>query len=620
MAGFITDGTSVLPPVKTDARGPTGANDEWASGDANKIRQALLDLRTEALNVQPGFTNPNLASVIATGSTTSRTLADRHSAFADVRDFGAIGDGVHDDTSAIQAAVNASPFVAIYPTGNYYRTTASITIPTIATRILGMGHGAAVGGVFAGYVFDKPTGGSIVEGPFSIENLFITNHDAAGGGIRFWGIVKGFIRGCRIEAGMVGIDVSDNIFSSSVSDCRLLGIAAGIGIRGGGSFTDNDIVGWSEGIRAWAAGSFIAGGRMEVNAIALRLGVDASGGINSLSRSYIGGISMEANDIAIDITSMNACTIQGIGHQGSVNSPSHGSIYGIRIVDASQSSFAGVSMSGNYTNAAWQMRGCSQIALIGCAAANGAGTVGAKAWDIKQNLTGLSFIQTNYDPRGRGAADSIPVATDRITALGISQVNNIDGNILSRNIRGLNVAVGAGNASVAVTFPVSLFPGQAVSASLTPVVQGGGTLAGTYYYTPTLVTEYGESGGVEVSTTITAPNNAATMTFFGGLSPRYMRRLYRGRASGDYDGYYDLPINSDAAFTDTGAAFTGLKNPPYNASSPSGVEDNANYTITVTPQWDTTVWVTNKATTGFTINFGTVAPGGGSFVDWQLIR
>jgi len=46
--------------------------------------------------------------------------------------------------------------------------------------------------------------------------------------------------------------------------------------------------------------------------------------------------------------------------------------------------------------------------------------------------------------------------------------------------------------------------------------------------------------------------------------------------------------------------------------------NTTNYAVYVTPQWNTSVWVTNKTTTGFTINFGTAAPTGGSYVDWVI--
>jgi len=45
---------------------------------------------------------------------------------------------------------------------------------------------------------------------------------------------------------------------------------------------------------------------------------------------------------------------------------------------------------------------------------------------------------------------------------------------------------------------------------------------------------------------------------------------------------------------------------------------NTNYAVYVTPQWNTSVWITGKTTTGFTINFGTAAPTGGSALDWVV--
>jgi hypothetical protein len=59
-------------------------------------------------------------SVTATGATTSRTLANRFADTVNVKDFGAVGDGVTNDTAAVQAAVAASPNRKIYfPKGNY---------------------------------------------------------------------------------------------------------------------------------------------------------------------------------------------------------------------------------------------------------------------------------------------------------------------------------------------------------------------------------------------------------------------------------------------------------------------------------------------------------------------
>lgn len=49
-------------------------------------------------------------------------------------------------------------------------------------------------------------------------------------------------------------------------------------------------------------------------------------------------------------------------------------------------------------------------------------------------------------------------------------------------------------------------------------------------------------------------------------------------------------------------------------------EEDTNYGVLVTPYWNTSVWITNKTTSGFTVNFGTAAPTGGSYIDWFVYR
>lgn len=41
-------------------------------------------------------------------------------------------------------------------------------------------------------------------------------------------------------------------------------------------------------------------------------------------------------------------------------------------------------------------------------------------------------------------------------------------------------------------------------------------------------------------------------------------------------------------------------------------EVDTSYGVNATPNWGTTVWVTNKTTTGCTVNFGTAAPASAS--------
>jgi len=81
----------------------------------------------------------NNAPVIAAGSTAARSLADRSADSVNVKDFGAVGDGVADDTAAIQAAVNTNK-VVVFPQGTY-KTDAAVT---------GIGRMVTTGAVFTG--------------------------------------------------------------------------------------------------------------------------------------------------------------------------------------------------------------------------------------------------------------------------------------------------------------------------------------------------------------------------------------------------------------------------------------------------------------------------------------
>jgi hypothetical protein len=48
------------------------------------------------------------------------------------------------------------------------------------------------------------------------------------------------------------------------------------------------------------------------------------------------------------------------------------------------------------------------------------------------------------------------------------------------------------------------------------------------------------------------------------------------------------------------------------------VDDN--YTVLVEVSWSTTVWISNKGSGGFRINFGTAVPSGGRTIRWVKVR
>ena len=127
--------------------------------------------------------------VKSTGSTTSRSLANRFADVVNVKDFGAVGDGVADDTAAFVAAINANGKLILIPKGIYYvpNPEGIYSIDNISTLWLSSGAkytttsggaGTDFSGIFYGEIMPRDFG------PIAVANNNLPNTAGEAAGIK----------------------------------------------------------------------------------------------------------------------------------------------------------------------------------------------------------------------------------------------------------------------------------------------------------------------------------------------------------------------------------------------------------------------------------------------------
>lgn len=546
----------------------------------------------------------------------------------DVRAFGAVGDNSTDDTSAIQAAIDAAKEesgMVFFPPGQY-RVNDTLNVDAEGStnyfvHLVGIGSGAKIRASLNG----KPTismngfssGGSGVRG---IERMEIFNNASTGGSVVSAGNFVGMfsINQCLIDAsgGSDGLVLTGSSFSGKVTNCRIKSSAAnGRGILSSGHvlLSNLDMTGWNKGIVLFGTGDkSLNGARIEICNYGLILGEDVDGSARNCDRAHISGLSLEACNYGIWERQFQGI-IEGVGIYGSNNAPSGMSKIGM-LLDGCAAAYKSIRVLQDHDSAGIRIRTTINSAGTFERVVVSNNNVGEK-WDVAGDVDALTFTSCNF-PSG---SDTITTVIPEVKTRGISKWNYLSDNPRPRNLSGVAVPVTEAANTVAVTFPATLSGTQALINTATATT-GGSLAEGTYYYICAGINELGEitaSPSNEKSVAITAPNNAATIDLFTPIPTTYRIRVYRGTASGVYDGYYEI---TSEPFTDTGAAFDGVKAPAASGTAAlSAQEPDTNYGVIVTPSWGTTAWVTSKATSGFTINFGTAAPAGAT-VDWILMR
>jgi hypothetical protein len=314
----------------------------------------------------------------ATGGPKARTMPDRLAEVKNVKDFGAVGDGVTDDTLAIQSAVNARGNMAgiiFFPPGTYLISSPITFVAGGESSIIfqGVGVASTILGSFSDYLI-KISGGSGVGECFYAQDLSLHNYGASGGGIYFTGVTGSGVFRCRVQA-FHGVTQDPYTEQFACRDCTFFGPPGtptgswGVMTWGSGAVVDSCIFQAIDNcIRAAGGGFIFLNNRLEGNIkTGMMLGMDASGTWQSVANCSIISCTFEACSVGIDAIALSNSSIDNC--QLNLTTNAYGSVgsYGIRIRNGGNYSIknTGINQSGiAYSVAGLSIESQSLIATI----------------------------------------------------------------------------------------------------------------------------------------------------------------------------------------------------------------------------------------------------------------
>jgi hypothetical protein len=580
----------------------------------------------------------------------------------DVREFGAKGDN-GDDTMALQDALD-SRFPLYFPPGTYRLTAPLIYDDTV--RMKGAG-GKQSGGRFSRLIGDFPAPlihrqGIVVDhndelvdssslgagtGPsFVAEDMLFSNSHIDGCCIQIYNNSApiNFHR-CGFEFDFRGLILLQS-FDALVANCYFISnhfgvrtIADGVWKRAyalyGGHMTaiGCSFQGCGTAIYAVGSESNHIGHRIEVNGYGLLIGgptlsPDVFGTVTPLSRSVITGLSMESNFRHIFVQKAgNGVELSNMSLQGGTNGPQHEgdgkSDYGVWVGAGDDSvKIKNITLSGFFKTTAWYFDADARAAIEGIMLGQSEPerpAAGGSARPVSETGAGIGYAisRVSLNP---SIAGTISAFAD-LHLRGLKGLNLRDK--AQPNNLGRMEPVAQGATSRPVLFNPGAGTGNCSFNSVPAVVSDAGStlVPGTYHYAVTLHGPRGETGIDSLDTennnyrsVAVAAGQRVDMSAHGGSPFTY--RWYRGSQLGRFDGYFETTSSS---FSDTGQPFTGRDMPSRFTGIPSSEEPDDNYAVVATPNWNTTIWISDKETTGFTVNFGTAAPPG-AVLQWLLFR
>jgi hypothetical protein len=547
------------------------------------------------------------------------------SASRNVLAYGADPTGVADSAPAIQAALDdyvsnrpndgTGPRSDIYVPPGVYLVAAPLNLNDRTFAIHGDGVASRIVANFNDYVFKKSSPTVLCP---SIRDLAIVNTGAAGGALQLAGTHELVLANLWLQAHICywrGLPAGDLRESGNLTTglfnvtFRAAGSVAGsFGMKGQNHFllVNCDAQLFETAYQLGGINVNVFGGRTEVCGTAFKLGLNEQDAPAGWSGTLLGHYG-EANDVGIDVVSAGQAKIGQCRFFGTANAPSGMSQNGFKVQFADHLTMEDCFAAGSHSRAGFFVAsGVGSVEFRECSTNNNLG----KTWDV-QTTKNVRFDRCDTPAEAVAAAKSRELGTRS----------------------GSDVLVPSGATYVDVLFPPAFPAYGAVISTATPG-SSGALAAGNYFYYGAVVNAAGEStpaadqGAYYIRNVTAGANGSVACTFVAMAADKgvWHRRVYRGRGSWvpndwpSFDCYYDLPANSDAPWTDTGAPPTALASPRLGDAADLGLpEVDALYKIDVRPAWNTTAWISGRTTLGFRINFGT-APVGDSTLDWTLVR